>query len=104
MLSSSLISCLFCVSLADEANNLMDWEEDTGSSKRELKKLLDFLTAISKARRLAHVVLVSSNYFLATWLSQRRLYLHLLFRFLSIFSYNQGILLLICSWNDPGQV
>lgn len=63
---------------ADVANNLMDWAE-ADAEQPELKKFLGFLVATSKQDGLAHVVLVSSNYFLATWLSQGRFYLRLLF-------------------------
>ena len=69
------------MSLADEANELMDWKEPD-PSQPELKRLLNFLIAISKQKRLAHVILATSDYFLASWLSQGGFYLRLFFRFL----------------------
>jgi hypothetical protein len=45
----------------------MDWTEP-GSSQPNLKKLLDFVVAISKEANLVHVVLATSDYFLASWL------------------------------------
>ena len=50
---------------------LMDWDEPN-SSKPNLKKLLSFLTAITKQDKLAHVVLATSDYFLASWLYDRK--------------------------------
>jgi hypothetical protein len=49
----------------------MDWNEPD-SSKPNLKKLLKFLTAITKQDKLAHVVLATSDYFLASWLYDRK--------------------------------
>ncbi|KAG7666862.1 hypothetical protein KSW81_000627 [Nannochloris sp. 'desiccata'] len=57
----------------DEANMLMDWTEpipspQSGSSQPKLLKLLAFLVAISKEANLVHVILATSDYFLASWL------------------------------------
>ena len=60
------------MSLADEANNLMDWKE-TDPLQPELKQFLNFLVSISKEDRYAHVVLATSDYFLVNWLNQGRL-------------------------------
>jgi hypothetical protein len=48
----------------------MDWMEP--GSQPKLKNLLAFLVAISKEANLAHVVLATSDYFLANWLSGSR--------------------------------
>lgn len=62
-----------CISpLADEANKLMSWKE-SDPLQPELQALLDFLVSISKEKQQAHVVLATSEYFLASWLSQGRL-------------------------------
>ncbi|KAG7674661.1 hypothetical protein KSW81_000305 [Nannochloris sp. 'desiccata'] len=55
------------VIVIDEANNLMDWTEP-GPSQPKLKTMLDFLVAISKEANLVHVVLATSDYFLANWI------------------------------------
>ena len=46
---------------------LMDWKEED-STEPNLKNLLTFLVAISKEANLVHVVLATSDYFLANWL------------------------------------
>ena len=53
--------------LADEANELMDWK-DPDASEKSLKELLNFFVAISKQKSLAHVILATSDFFLAAWL------------------------------------
>ncbi|KAG7673870.1 hypothetical protein KSW81_007051 [Nannochloris sp. 'desiccata'] len=55
--------------LVNEANDLMDWKEPD-PLQPELKQLLAFLIGISKQKRQAHVVLATSDYFLANWLTQ----------------------------------
>ncbi|KAG7674340.1 hypothetical protein KSW81_000002 [Nannochloris sp. 'desiccata'] len=55
--------------LVNEANDLMDWKEPD-PLQPELKQLLSFLVSISKEDRLAHVILATSDYFLANWLTQ----------------------------------
>ncbi|KAG7667440.1 hypothetical protein KSW81_004140 [Nannochloris sp. 'desiccata'] len=55
------------VIVIDEANNLMDWTEP-GPSQPKLKTMLDFVVAISKEANLVHVILATSDYFLASWL------------------------------------
>ena len=60
------------MSLADEANELMDWKEPD-PSQPELKRLLNYLVSISKENGQAHVILATSDYLLASWLSQGRL-------------------------------
>ncbi|KAL4522958.1 hypothetical protein Ndes2526A_g07682 [Nannochloris sp. 'desiccata'] len=60
----------------DEANMLMDWTEpipspQSGSSQPKLLKLLAFLVAISKEANLVHVILATSDYFLASWLKEK---------------------------------
>ncbi|KAL4518499.1 hypothetical protein Ndes2437B_g00601 [Nannochloris sp. 'desiccata'] len=57
------------VIVIDEANDLMDWKEPD-PLQPELKQLLSFLVSISKEDRLAHVILATSDYFLANWLTQ----------------------------------
>ncbi|KAG7671184.1 hypothetical protein KSW81_003323 [Nannochloris sp. 'desiccata'] len=57
------------VIVIDEANDLMDWKEPD-PLQPELKQLLSFLVSISKEDRLAHVILGTSDYFLANWLTQ----------------------------------
>lgn len=57
------------VIVIDEANKLMDWKEPD-SLQPELGEFLDFLATISKQKRLAHVVLATADYFLASWLPQ----------------------------------
>ncbi|KAG7673868.1 hypothetical protein KSW81_007051 [Nannochloris sp. 'desiccata'] len=57
------------VIVIDEANDLMDWKEPD-PLQPELKQLLAFLIGISKQKRQAHVVLATSDYFLANWLTQ----------------------------------
>ena len=52
---------------ADEANRLMDWKE-RNPSENSLQELLDFFVAISKQKRLAHVILATSDFFLVAWL------------------------------------
>ena len=52
---------------ADEANVLMDWKEPD-ASERSLQELLRFFVAISKQKRLAHVILATSDFFLVAWL------------------------------------
>ena len=52
---------------------LMDWTEpipspQSGSSQPKLVKLLAFLVAISKEANLVHVILATSDYYLASWL------------------------------------
>ena len=49
----------------------------------ELQRLLDFLIGISKQKRLAHVILATSDYFLASWLTQGRFHLYSLFELFS---------------------
>jgi hypothetical protein len=49
----------------------MDWNE-ADTSNPNLKRLLNFLTVISKQDKLAHVVLATSDYFLANWLYDRK--------------------------------
>ncbi|KAH7619809.1 hypothetical protein NADE_008093 [Nannochloris sp. 'desiccata'] len=57
------------VIVIDEANDLMDWKEPN-PLQPELKQLLAFLIGISKQKRLMHVILATSDYFLANWLTQ----------------------------------
>ncbi|KAL4514565.1 hypothetical protein Ndes2526A_g04025 [Nannochloris sp. 'desiccata'] len=57
------------VIIIDEANKLMSWKEPD-PLQPELQRLLDFLIGISKQKRLAHVILATSDYFLANWLTQ----------------------------------
>ncbi|KAG7673479.1 hypothetical protein KSW81_006689 [Nannochloris sp. 'desiccata'] len=57
------------VIVIDEANDLMDWKEPD-PLQPELKQVLSFLVSISKEDRLAHVILATSDYFLANWLTQ----------------------------------
>ncbi|KAL4539599.1 hypothetical protein Ndes2526A_g02626 [Nannochloris sp. 'desiccata'] len=57
------------VIVIDEANDLMDWKEPD-PLQPELKQLLAFLIGISKQKRQAHVILATSDYFLANWLTQ----------------------------------
>jgi len=45
----------------------MDWKEQD-STEPNLKRLLAFLVAISKEANLVHVILATSDYFLASWL------------------------------------
>jgi hypothetical protein len=61
---------------------MMDWHEP-GASKPNLKKLLSFLTAITKQDKLAHVVLATSDYFLASWLYDRKFSTSFCFEFSS---------------------
>jgi hypothetical protein len=89
------------MSLADEANELMDWKEPD-PSQPELKRLLNFLIGISKQKRQAHVVLATSDYFLASWMTQGGLYLCSLFELFS--SSSKCLFLSLCSWDDRGQV
>jgi hypothetical protein len=53
----------------------MSWKE-ADASKPNLKKILNFLVAISKQKQQAHVVLAASEYSLANWLSQGRLHFY----------------------------
>ena len=69
------------MSLADEANELMDWKEPD-PLQPELKRLLNYLVSISKENGQAHVILATSDYFLASWLTQGGFYLRSFFRFL----------------------
>ncbi|KAG7667011.1 putative ATP-binding protein [Nannochloris sp. 'desiccata'] len=55
------------VIIIDEANKLMRWHE-LDPSRPNLEILLSFLTAVTKQDNLAHVVLATSDYFLASWL------------------------------------
>ncbi|KAG7671494.1 hypothetical protein KSW81_003629 [Nannochloris sp. 'desiccata'] len=55
------------VIVIDEANMLMKWKE-LESTEPQLESLLAFLVAISKEANLVHVVLATSDYFLANWL------------------------------------
>ncbi|KAG7674525.1 hypothetical protein KSW81_000175 [Nannochloris sp. 'desiccata'] len=57
------------VIIIDEANKLMSWKEPD-PLQPELQRLLDFLIGISKQKLLAHVILATSDYFLANWLTQ----------------------------------
>ncbi|KAG7671511.1 hypothetical protein NADE_000850 [Nannochloris sp. 'desiccata'] len=57
------------VIVIDESNDLMDWKEPD-PLQPELKRLLAFLIGISKQKRQAHVILATSDYFLANWLTQ----------------------------------
>ncbi|KAL4530686.1 hypothetical protein Ndes2437B_g04167 [Nannochloris sp. 'desiccata'] len=57
------------VIVIDESNDLMDWKEPD-PLQPELKRLLAFLIGISKQKRQAHVILATSVYFLANWLTQ----------------------------------
>jgi hypothetical protein len=50
----------------------MDWKEPA-PLQPELKFLLEFLVSISKEDRLAHVILATSDYFLANWLTDGKL-------------------------------
>ncbi|KAL4542072.1 hypothetical protein Ndes2437B_g06389 [Nannochloris sp. 'desiccata'] len=60
------------VIVIDEANNLMDWKE-LDPAEPQLESLLAFLVAISKQLNLVHVVLATSDYFLASWLKGKGL-------------------------------
>jgi hypothetical protein len=51
----------------------MSWKE-ADPLQPELQTLLDFLVAISKQKQQAHVVMATSEYILANWLSQGRLH------------------------------
>jgi hypothetical protein len=64
---------IFVIFFADEANKLMRWHE-LDPSRPNLEILLSFLTAITKQDNLAHVVLATSDYFLASWLYDRRFF------------------------------
>ncbi|KAG7672829.1 hypothetical protein KSW81_001772 [Nannochloris sp. 'desiccata'] len=55
------------VIVIDEANMLMKWKE-LESTEPQLESLLAFLVAVSKQLNLVHVVLATSDYFLANWL------------------------------------
>ncbi|KAL4514599.1 hypothetical protein Ndes2437B_g00979 [Nannochloris sp. 'desiccata'] len=57
------------VIVIDESNNLLDWKE-SDPLQPELKQFLNFLLSDSKEDRVAHVVLSTSDYFLANWLPQ----------------------------------
>jgi hypothetical protein len=58
--------------LADEANNLMKWNEQD-KKEPQPKRMLDFLVAISKQNNQVHVLLVTSDYFLVNWLKGSKL-------------------------------
>jgi hypothetical protein len=53
------------VIIIDEANTLMDWEEE---NKQSLNALLKFFVYLSKQEQLAHVILATSDTFLTQWL------------------------------------
>jgi hypothetical protein len=85
------------MSPADEANLLMNWKEPD-PLQPQLKELLDFLIGISKEKRLAHVILATSDYFLANWLTQGKL---CCFYCLVFWSKNtKRLFLSLCSWDD----
>ncbi|KAH7619579.1 hypothetical protein NADE_006412 [Nannochloris sp. 'desiccata'] len=60
------------VIVIDEANMLMSWKE-LDPAEPQLESLLAFLVAISKQLNLVHVVLATSDYFLASWLKGKGL-------------------------------
>ena len=49
----------------------MKWREEE-SGEPELQKLLEFFVRVTKQEHQAHVVLATSDYFLASWLSRSR--------------------------------
>lgn len=51
----------------DEVNALRGWKT---SDEEKLTTFLDFLRRICKEKKLAHIVLASSDYFMVSWLSQ----------------------------------
>ena len=51
------------VIIVDEAHRLAEWED-----KKALQQLLDFFVHLTKEACLAHVVLATSDAFLASWL------------------------------------
>lgn len=53
------------VLVIDEANDLISWEKEHAA---ELRQLLKFFVLATKEANLAHVVLISSDTFLAQWL------------------------------------
>ena len=77
--------------LADEANTFMNWRE-TDSSEPELRKLLNFFVSISKYYHLAHVILATSDYSLAAWLTESRFHCFLYF---TLFLYQNSIKLIL---------
>ena len=94
----------FDVSLADEANNLMDWKQLMNSQPQghqeqndaapQPKQLLNFLVYISKEKNLAHVILATSDYFLASWLAGSRFHSFEFYFYITILVN----LILICSF------
>lgn len=72
-LSLNLILCSHQIlnsllSLADEANKLMQWKAPNPAME-QLEELLDFLVAISKEANLVHVVLATSDFSLVNRLA-----------------------------------
>jgi hypothetical protein len=53
------------VIIIDEANALMEWEAE---NKQSLNALLKFFVYLTKQEQLAHVILATSDTFLAQWL------------------------------------
>jgi hypothetical protein len=85
------------IPLADEANMLMKWKE-LESTEPQLESLLAFLVAVSKQANLVHVVLATSDYFLASWLKgSKYLNLYLCCRTIKV------ILISICFCRGSGQ-
>ena len=84
----------------------MRWEEPD-PSRPNLRKLLNFLTAITKQTKLAHVVLASSDYFLASWLFDRKFSASIFLYSLPAYK-NRAVdcfhLIRYCRWIDQRQV
>ena len=70
----------------------MRWHE-SDPSRPNLEILLSFLTAVTKQDELAHVVLATSDYFLASWLYDRKCFCFL--RFLILFQHIHNTIILI---------
>ena len=73
---------------------LMDWKEQD-STEPNLKKLLAFLVAVSKQLNLVHVILATSDYFLASWLKGSKCF-HCLNSFRAL--PNQQLILIVLIW------